>query len=135
MHHESHHPNHEHQPNHAHEELPQELLEQLDEDELEALQAYRMRRRPESSTEAGPLQVERFRDAYWGTYRSVQEFVDCWAYEMEPLESVELLFHEQSHPGAELNIAEMALVSHLAEDITFVFDNGKVYVFAREEEQ
>lgn len=75
MNHESHHPNHEHQP--AQEELPQELLEQLDEDEHEALHAYGARKAANDSAEAAPLQVERFRDAYWGTYRSVQEFVDC----------------------------------------------------------
>lgn len=117
----------------AYEALLAERLGELDADEREALHVYCARlTEPPTPGEEIDL-VTRFTADYWGTFNSVQEFVDNWAYDMEPLESVQSLLRDQSRPEAELNLAEMALVAHLAGDIEFVFTGGKVLVFTKEE--
>ena len=116
----------------AHEELLAERLGELDVDEREALNIYCSRLAVPPTPGKEVDLVDRFTDDYWGTFTSVQDFVDNWAYDMEPLESVQSLLHEQARPGARLNLAEMALVAHLAGDIEFVFEGGKVLVFTKE---
>lgn len=139
MNHETHHPTPDNQPDpekitlaSAYEELLAERLGELDDDERQALQVYcdRLPSPPTPGTENDL--VDRFTTDYWGTFTSVQDCVDNWAYDMEPLESVQSLLHDQARPGASLNIAEMALMAHLSGDIEFVFSSGRVIIFTKE---
>lgn len=118
--------------NSAYEELLAERIGELDDEEREALQVYcdRLPSPPTPGTEAEL--VDRFTADYWGTFASVQDFVDNWAFDMEPMESVQSLLHEQGRPDTSLNIAEMALMAHLSGDIEFVFTGGRVIIFTKE---
>lgn len=116
----------------TYEELLAERIGELDDEEREALQVYcdRLPSPPTPGTEAEL--VDRFTADYWGTFASVQDFVDNWAYDMEPMESVQSLLHDQARPDTSLNIAEMALIAHLSGDIEFVFTGGRVIIFTKE---
>lgn len=116
----------------TYEELLAERIGELDDEEREALQVYcdRLPSPPTPGTEAEL--VDRFTADYWGTFASVQDFVDNWAYDMEPMESVQSLLHDHARPDTSLNIAEMALIAHLSGEIEFVFTGDRVIIFTKE---
>ena len=104
-------------------------LDELNSDELAAYELYRQHHQITSDDEQT---VERFDENYWGTYNSVDEFTQNWAYHMEPMEAVETLLNTLGHLEKHMSLAEMALVDRLKDDLDFIFQGGQVTVFSRE---
>lgn len=116
----------------TYDKLRNKHLEELDFDELAAYRLYRERREIEADNEET---VERLGGDYRGTYNSVDEFTDNWAYHMEPMEAIETLLNALGHPEKHMSLAEMALVDRLKNDMEFIFQDGQVTVFSRPPEE
>lgn len=105
-------------------------LEMLDAEEQAAYQLYRRVNGISSDDEET---VEDFDDHYWGTFESIEEFLQNWVYENEPIEAVQQLLFNFEHLGKQLTLAEMALIDRLQNDLDFIFDGNKVSIFIHEQ--